>query len=674
MAIPDHKQDSTYEPYGAHPRVEKYDIVISGAGISLAAPSNVPTGDDLMRNTWDRLIRGLAEAERAVLEPATSAIHSSPAPIWLEPLAEIVDTRVGERDILVSTYVDVSTQKWNVHHQMLTAMDALQITLNVDTLLEAAGGEAWHLHGRWDDPASIVTTVRQYSDGLPPKVSLALVAALEHRNVLVLGYSGRDTDVIPILMKTSPKLLHWMHFGSAPVDGRVERLQHQLGGVMSIFSGGAQDVLPLFHGTKQPKPAPLPANPRAEDRFDEIPQPRRLLATSAIAFELGLNNVVIETLSSYRFVGQDEIGRRKLLARSHSRLANHSASLRVLAAAPRDIQTFRAWPRTVNEIAAILPAAGHPLLGNAADHLLAKHPRMRDSARVRIAAKMQIDGRLDRSRESLKATCEDPLVHQRIGIPGLVDALTAYSDTLKLLGDYTEALRIARRATAQASYANLSQRAFAIRRLAEIADLSGMETVAAAENELPKAPRVLLRELYEEARAFGDRQVSFWSAACLANTYLRLSNFKTSYWIALAREDIPNHSPISKVYLLLIEAERERHWGSLDASISFAARAQDSARGLKLASLIAQLSLSQTLALTAPSAQPSQDLARLHREFARLGAGSLSARAQLFTLSMRGEEIANLAAGFRINGWNHEADASMQDCDVIMALAWPVIL
>jgi hypothetical protein len=37
---------------------------------------------------------------------------------------------------------------------MLAGLDAEQITLNRDTLLEAAGDTAWHLHGTWDDPES----------------------------------------------------------------------------------------------------------------------------------------------------------------------------------------------------------------------------------------------------------------------------------------------------------------------------------------------------------------------------------------------------------------------------------------------------------------------------------------------------------------------------------------
>ena len=65
-----------------------------------------------------------------------------------------------------------------------------------------------------------------------------------------------------------------MHYGSSPIPAAVERLRDRLGPALTVFAGGAQDVLPVL-------PQPRAATPRAvatanpDDRYGEIPRRER---------------------------------------------------------------------------------------------------------------------------------------------------------------------------------------------------------------------------------------------------------------------------------------------------------------------------------------------------------------------------------------------------------------
>jgi hypothetical protein len=632
-----------------------------------------------MRSTWARLIRDLPNDTRDVLSPVTAAINNKEVPIELEPMMEILNAYVEDWKILVSTYADVSTQHTNQNHRMLVGLDAEQITLNMDTLLEAAGGSAWHLHGTWNDTESIITTVRQYSDGLPPEERRRLTDALYGRNVLVLGYSGRDTDVMPVLSSARPKILHWIH--RSPVVDSVLRLKGDLGDAMTLLTGSAEEVLAVLPATRSVTPSSSSPTPDIYDRFAEIPDNQRLLATAGVALDLGFYEAVVNLLNPARFIGIDEINRRKLLSRSYARNGDLESGLKILATPPRDIATFLAWPRCLSEIAPALPHAGHPVLGEVANRALVLHPRTRVAARVRMAHRMQLSGHLTRSRDRLRAICEDPRLHRRIGVTGIVDALTIYADTLKLLGDYGGAKDIAERAMTHVAYASWPQRSFAMRRLAELAHVAGLPKVVIEENQEPTLLIDLLTRLYKESTGLDtgsvkrkDREVAFWTAACLADVSVQFSNDEARTWLDNASELSPKKSQMETIYLLLIDAERARHWADLKTSINQATCALRMARGLRLPTLVAELSLAQSVAATYVTDEVTRKLHRLHREFERMQASSLVARAQLLLAATEGAPVARLANHFRSHGWKHEAKIAQQSHAEILRCSWPVIV
>ncbi|MDF1490300.1 SIR2 family protein [Tessaracoccus caeni] len=599
-------------------------------------------------------------------------------------MVEILDGQVQDRDIVFSTYVDVSTQTPNDNHLLLAKLDAEQITLNMDTLIEAAGGSAWHLHGRWDEPDTIITTVRQYADGLPPEAQARLRAELLDKRVLVLGYSGRDTDVMPVLARCSPTLLHWVHYDKEPVHATVERLNTTLGDRMIIFNGGAQDVLPLLPHPRNPTPHSPPSTSPPEDRYQQIPLPRRLLAAAAVAYDLGHHEIVTALLSPVLFSGVDEITRlfrgvdeitrRKLVSRAHVRMGEARTALRILLARPQDRFTLRAWPRTANEIAATLHRAKYSRLGKLADTVVQLHPRARDAAVVRRSLTLQEKGDLATSAKLLRGLCDDPHIHQRIGVTGVVDALTAYADTLKLLGSYEEAHAAAFRATTQGEYANVSQRGFAIRRLAEIAHLAGLPSTRISESADAETPERLLEQVRTEAEAFKERDLAFWSAASLAAVTFDHSLDQCRDWLSKARADVPDRGWVAETYLLLVDASVELAWGSPTKALELASQAQRVSLRGSVAYLIADLTRAQCLAKAGDARRASAMLAPLIRRFDKISATSLAARAHLLKAAVAGDPTASHADSYRAAGWNHEATAATRPPEELLNYPWPILL
>lgn len=670
------------EQYGPKPRVARYDVVLTGAGISIDPPSEVPDGNELVRRTWARLIRDLPGEYIHILRPVTEAFGGSTrpqVPIYLEPLMEVLSVHVESWPILVSTYVDVSTTRFNGNHHMLASLGAQQITLNMDKLLEAAGASPHHLHGTWDEPESIITTVRQYSDGLPASLWASLVDALSNRNVLVLGYSGRDTDVMPALSSARPKVLHWIH--RSPVGDSVFRLKADLGDAMTFYTGTAREVLEVLQRDQSGVPCHASPPPNLPDRYSEIPADQRLLATAGVAFDLGFYETTVHLLDSERFAGGDEIKRLKLLSRAYTRSGDPKTGFQMVCIPPRNLAALRYWHLCFGEIAAAFPRIGHPLIGEAINRVLSIHPRSRVPAKIRIAHRMQISGRLDRSREILHGVIDDPHIHRQIGVSGIVDALTIYADTLKLLGDYGGAMALAEQCMDKLAYANWLQRSLAQRRLVELAHVAGLSRIVTEEDEPPVLLSDLLAKLYMESRDSHhdpvrprNREVAFWAAGCLADVYIEISNDEAKHWLETAQRLISNRSQMEVVYLLLIDAERARNWGDSGTSIEQAKRALKRARGLYVPSLVAELSLTQSIAADSLSDQVTRKLDRLHREFSRLQARSLAARTQLLLAVASHAPVDGLASHFQSSGWNREAEIARRSYDEIMGCSWPVIL
>jgi hypothetical protein len=90
-------------------------------------------------------------------------------------------------------------------HCVLAAAGFPVVTTNQDELVERASVllgarvDVLHLHGLASRPGSIVTMLGQYVDGLPARSVRGMRQRIAGCHLVVLGYSGRDLDVMPHL-------------------------------------------------------------------------------------------------------------------------------------------------------------------------------------------------------------------------------------------------------------------------------------------------------------------------------------------------------------------------------------------------------------------------------------------------------------------------------------------
>lgn len=193
--------------------------VLCGAGISIEAPSRLPAGGELALRLFDLTADGAGSrfAPDAIAELRREIDAGD---LRLEVICDLL-SRVIDPITVVSPFGLLRDSPPNRLHLALALLrPAALITTNQDLLLERAGerlGAALrvvHLHGRCDRPRSIVTTVAGYLHGFSPRRERELIRAVDGRDLVVLGYSGRDIDVMSTLMKAHPRRVLWIEHGA----------------------------------------------------------------------------------------------------------------------------------------------------------------------------------------------------------------------------------------------------------------------------------------------------------------------------------------------------------------------------------------------------------------------------------------------------------------------------
>jgi hypothetical protein len=215
--------------------------VLCGAGISV--PSRLPDGQTLARHAFDLIWRhshSYSPELRSVVHEALLWHPRREPALRLELLLELL-ARHLDSAVLVRIFELLRGATPNLAHFALLLSDAAAIvTTNQDDLLEAAAatlGDRWpaqrllHLHGDCRRPASIITTISQYVAGLPEPTASTYANVVTGRAVVVVGYSGRDRDVMPRLRDAAT--VDWIHYEPpnrpTPLAIEVQALQADLG-------------------------------------------------------------------------------------------------------------------------------------------------------------------------------------------------------------------------------------------------------------------------------------------------------------------------------------------------------------------------------------------------------------------------------------------------------------
>jgi tetratricopeptide (TPR) repeat protein len=151
--------------------------------------------------------------------------------------------------VLVQVYAILRRAVPNYNHLALAIADVETVTTNQDVLIENAAirlgvsSDVLHLHGRCDRPASVITLISQYVAGLPRATVRRLREKIRARHVLVLGYSGRDRDVMDVLEQSEVAYIQWVQHPGSTISPELQRLQNALGERMAVEPGFAHAKL-----------------------------------------------------------------------------------------------------------------------------------------------------------------------------------------------------------------------------------------------------------------------------------------------------------------------------------------------------------------------------------------------------------------------------------------------
>src|SRR5436305_496676 len=227
-------------------RTDRGLVVVCGAGISIEPPSQLPNGEELTQ----RVIELLLDSDDVVLDlNDILELRTAAQSIRLELALELLSRHI-EVSKLVQVYTLLLGAIPNHNHLALACANiSCIITTNQDVLLESAATllgttpEILHLHGRCDQPETIVTLISQYMAGLLPDEAQALREALEGQVVLVVGYSGRDRDVMMVLGESGSTHIRWILHPGSIESFELCRLRHRLGDRLDLEALTAHEEL-----------------------------------------------------------------------------------------------------------------------------------------------------------------------------------------------------------------------------------------------------------------------------------------------------------------------------------------------------------------------------------------------------------------------------------------------
>jgi len=282
--------------------------LLVGAGVSFLPPSRLPSGEELARHLIELVLDGPVVYDRSDFDTVLDSLSPQPngsRSLRLELVCELLARHIDPQ-VLVRIFGLLTSATPNRNHFGLLLSGARDIlTLNQDLLLESAGRRlgqpsdpVFHLHGRADRPQTIVTLISQYLEGLPRHKWQRFRRAIAGRNVVVIGYSGRDRDVMPALVRARPRHVLWLTYAPAgsPTDLSPELavLKADLGERLEIEpcsdpagwierqigARAARRARALVVGAASPSPAVLA--PSVVRRFAAIDETDRNLALARL--------------------------------------------------------------------------------------------------------------------------------------------------------------------------------------------------------------------------------------------------------------------------------------------------------------------------------------------------------------------------------------------------------
>jgi len=214
--------------------------VLAGAGVSLAAPANLPTAYDFKQSLARSLLQFDENPKDIINLPQVMKDRQVPFEGLLQ---QIYDTMFDSHPKLIN-HLLISTfgiGKPNQNHKILSeylikGKIHFLLTTNFDNLFEAAGGDLrqvvsdsqWerfskdvtqarlrspvvaHLHGSLNQPSSLITLMSQVGREVQGPKRRVLDYAFKNGVMVFIGYSGTDEDINPLVEDYPPERQWWL--------------------------------------------------------------------------------------------------------------------------------------------------------------------------------------------------------------------------------------------------------------------------------------------------------------------------------------------------------------------------------------------------------------------------------------------------------------------------------
>jgi tetratricopeptide (TPR) repeat protein len=270
-------------------------VIFCGAGISFDIPSGLPRAEELGL----ALVRLLLDSSDSVFDnEVTDQVEAATREVRLEVLLELLARQIAA-STLVRIFECLCSAIPNRNHFAIAAADfPVVLTTNQDILLESAAArlarakKVIHLHGRCDQPQTIVALISQYVKGLPAPTAELLKHHLECQFVVVVGYSGRDRDVIPVLAESKPDKMLWLQHPGSRRSLELAQLATRLGERLEIRTQASgsylwrllgrldREAVTLALGTDKGSPWEIPLS--VQEEFGRIDGTSRNLALAEL--------------------------------------------------------------------------------------------------------------------------------------------------------------------------------------------------------------------------------------------------------------------------------------------------------------------------------------------------------------------------------------------------------
>ena len=340
------------------------------------------------------------------------------------------------------------------------------VTTNQDLLIEAAARElavrcaVQHLHGRFDRPLSIVTFLSQCVEGLPLSTTRAFTKAVEGRPVVVVGYSGRDRDVMPVLA-TADSVLWVQHKAQGrpepPLATEVEILRSQLGTRFEVetleTSAFLLNELPAASRRRARRFPPrrrirLSTPPQATKAYGALAPLAREHAIARVVLHVGAGKNALRGVQEARRVHGDSVEGRLLEADALVSMNRRAAAVALYREAGRSAKDPAIRCSALqNQAHALANTSEYARARRVLDEAARVMRQVRDGR-----SRLQLQGRIASLRGRMKGMTDDEpgamrdyaLARRAFSrardLDGYVEATTFGSDMLRSRGRYREAL------------------------------------------------------------------------------------------------------------------------------------------------------------------------------------------------------------------------------------------